>query len=57
MILLPWRTMFEHGVENGEQLPHAGGESDLFRLARGAEALIEVPDDGIETSSCEGRHV
>ena len=30
---LPWSVVFDHGVEDDEELSHAGGEGDLGRFA------------------------
>ena len=49
--------MFEHGVKDGEQLVHAGGEGYLIGLACGQEALVEGPDHGVMAAGHEGGHV
>ena len=46
----PEGVVFHHGVQDREQLAHAGGQGDLRRFARGSQALIQpfayrvVPD-------------
>ena len=42
-VRVPLAVVFEHGVEDREQLSHAGGGSHLEGLARGAEPLVEDP--------------
>ena len=49
--------MLEHGVEDDEQLTHAGCEGQLLRLPSGQQPLIEVADDGVEATSCQRPHV
>ena len=40
--------MPEHGVEDHQQLAHAGCEGHLLRLARGQEPLVEVLMTGLQ---------
>ena len=40
----PGRAMLDHGVEDDEQLAHAGCEGQLLRLTSGQQALVEVPE-------------
>ena len=52
--------MLEHGVEENQQLAHAGCEGQLLGLSSGQQPLVEVPDDGVvsgwlPTHSCTGR--
>src|SRR2546428_13236087 len=49
--------MFEHGVENGEQLTHARGEGELRRFAGGAEPLVEGDEDRVMAYGHDGTHV
>ena len=49
--------MLDHGVEDDEQLAHAGCEGQLLRLASGQQPLVEVPDNGIEAGGCQGSHI
>jgi hypothetical protein len=44
----PWGPMLQHGVEQDQQLSHAGGEHDLLGFPRRAQALVERANDGIE---------
>ena len=39
--------MLQHGIEDEQQLAHAGCEGQLLRLAQGQQPLVEVPDDGV----------
>src|SRR5207247_9928007 len=49
--------MFEHGVENGEQLTHARGEGELASFAGRAEPLVEGDEDRVMTHGHDGTHV
>src|SRR3989304_8308115 len=54
---LPGCTMFEHGVQYGQELAHAGGQGHLLRLAGRQEPLIEGPDHGVEAGGYQGGHI
>ena len=41
----------QHGIEHGEQLQHAGGQSHLGRFARNTKPLIELAEDRILSAS------
>ena len=41
------RVGFQHGIENDEELSHAGGHHDLEGLSLRFETLSEVADDGV----------
>ena len=47
----------EHGVEDGEELPHAGDEGDLGEFARCDEPSMKGADDGVEARGDESAHV
>ena len=47
----------DHGIQDEEQLPHAGGEGNLFWLACGKQSSIKRLDHRIESSSYQGGHV
>ena len=49
--------MFEHSIEDGKELAHAGSEGHLLGLTCDAEALIESSDDGVRASGHQGGHV
>jgi hypothetical protein len=42
--------MLDQGVENGQQLAHAGGKGDLLGLSSLEEVLIEGLDNRVEPS-------
>ncbi len=45
--------MFEHGVEDNQQLAHAGCEGQFLRFASGNKPLVEVPDGGVVATAKE----
>jgi hypothetical protein len=49
--------MFQHRIENRQQLAHAGGECHLLRLSRSLQALIEDTDHRIESGVDNGPHI
>ena len=49
--------MLHHGVENGEQRSHTGGEGHLLGLSCVTQALVETANDGIAAGPHQGRHV
>lgn len=53
----PVGLLFDHGVENDEELSHAGGEDDLEGLASFLESCGEVFDDGVVSLRGECGHV
>src|SRR3990170_3254535 len=55
--IVPRCTMFKHGVQNCEQLPHASGKGYLFVLTCSTQTLVEVPDDSIVSCSHQSPHV
>ena len=57
MLRVPPLVVFQHGVEDREQLPHAGGGRDLEWLAGGAQALVEDPQHRIVLATDERGHV
>jgi hypothetical protein len=52
----PRRAMLHHGVENGEELSHTGGERHFLRLPRHTEALGEGANHGIAAGRHQRRH-
>jgi hypothetical protein len=52
----PWGPILQHGVEHGQQLPHARGEHDLLGFPGRAQALGERANDGIEARRHECAH-
>ena len=49
--------MFQHRIENRQQLAHAGGEGHLLRLPRSLPALIEDSDHRIEPGGHDRAHI
>jgi hypothetical protein len=49
--------MFQHRIEDGEELPYAGGERHLLRLPRSLQALIEGSDHRIESGGHDRAHI
>src|SRR5215210_9069401 len=50
-------TLSDHGVEDGEQLPHARHQSDLLGLARCYEPSVELLYGGVVSGGNQSRHV
>lgn len=55
--LPPGSPMFQHRIENRQQLPHARRERDLLRFARSLQPLIEGSDHRIESGSDDRAHI
>ena len=49
--------MFDHGIENRQQLAHASDERDFEQFALGSQPVVEVSDYGIASGGDQGRHV
>ena len=49
--------MFEHGIDDREQLAHASHEGDLLGFAGSTQALIEGANDRIEACGHDRCHV
>lgn len=43
--------MFQHRIQNDQQLPHTSGQHHLLRLARGTQALVERKDDRLKRAA------
>ena len=56
-IVLPRTPRLDHGIEHGQELPHAGGQGHLLRFAGGAEALVERVDHRIPAGGSQGPHI
>src|SRR5713226_1243005 len=54
---LPVSFVVKHGIENNEELTHAGGKCGLGMLAVGAQPQIESSDGGIAANSRHGCHI
>jgi len=46
--------MFQHRIENGEELVQAGDERHRFCLSCSLQALVESTNDGIEPCCHDG---
>ena len=49
--------MFEHRVEDDQQLAHAGCEGQFLRLTCCQQPLIEVADRGVVAAGNQSSHV
>jgi hypothetical protein len=49
--------MFEHGVEDSEQLAHGGNQRDFGRFTALTQALIKSTQCRLMTDRGEGRHI
>ena len=49
--------MFDHGIEDRQQLVHAGHQRHFGPLARRSEPLIEGFDDGVPSRRHHGAHI
>ncbi len=47
----------KHGIEDREELAHAGDQGDLLRFALGQKPVVEGAHDGIPAGCHEGTHV
>ena len=50
-------SMFQHRIENRQQLAHAGGEGHLLRLPCSLQALLEDSDHRIEPGGHDSAHL
>src|SRR5215212_3618352 len=53
----PRSAMFEDGVQDGEQLAHAGHQRHLLRLAGAHQPLVELLDGRVKAGGHQGPHV
>ena len=56
-VLLPRGLGLGHGVEDGQEFAHSGGESHLGRFAAGLPLGIEGLDDRVLTGGHQQGHV
>ena len=49
--------MFEHGIENDQELAHTGGKGDFLGFPGSTESLVEGANYGIEARGDNGVHV
>jgi hypothetical protein len=54
---MPWTTVSEHGVEDGEELAHRGGEGDFAGSPGSHEAPVKSADRGVVLDRGQGGHV
>ena len=54
---LPFPSVADHGIEDGEELPHASDMGDFGRLSSIAKPAIEHSDDGVPFRSAQAAHV
>ena len=57
LLRLPGCPMFQHSIENGQQLMHTRGQSDFFDFPRGEEPLVKNFDLRVIARGHEGPHV
>ncbi len=55
--IVPRLTGSDHGVEDRQELTHAGDDGKLFRFAGSDQAVVELLDDGISSDGRERCHV
>jgi len=55
--IVPGFTGSNHGVEDSQELAHAGDDGNLLGFACSDEAVVELLDDGIESDGRERCHV
>lgn len=53
----PWPPAFDHGIQDNQQLAHAGHDGHLLRLACRQQTLIATPYHGVVTHGDDGGHV
>lgn len=56
-MILPVHTAFDHGVQDGQQLTHAGNQRHLFCLTRFDQPDIKGPDSRVKLNDGYYRHV
>ena len=49
--------VFEHGIHDDQQLPHAGGEGDLRWFSLSTQMQVEGADDRVATHRGDAGHV
>ncbi len=54
---IPQRLIPEHGVEDRQQLAHAGDDGHLLGLARGDQTVVESLDHRVESGRAQRGHV
>ena len=54
---IPMFPCLRHAVEHGQQLPHAGGESQFLRLPGRQKPLVELSNDWVSACRHQSSHV
>jgi hypothetical protein len=54
---IPFTAVADHGVEDGEQFPHARDHGNFGWLSLGPEAQVEHPYDGVPLGGTQDAHV
>ncbi len=55
--LLPAGVVLYHGIEDNQELAHAGHEGHLGRLSGQAQPQVKLPDHGVAAAGGESCHV
>ena len=55
-MVLPWRAMVGHGIQNREQLTHTRGQGDCGGFSCTAHTLIEASEDRLVPHGHQGAH-
>src|SRR5918992_2086702 len=53
----PGLLMFDHRVQDDQELAHAGGQSHFPGLARRTKAVVKGLDDGVISAGCQSSHI
>ena len=57
LLRLPGCPMFQHSIENGQQLMHTRGQGDFFDFPRREEPFVKNVDLRVEARSDQRAHV
>jgi hypothetical protein len=57
LLRTPRSLLFDHRVENNQELTYAGRQGDFLDFPFGQQALIKSFDHRVETSRCKDGHV
>jgi len=55
--MMPWLSMFDHGIQNSEQLTHTSGNGHFLWFALSAKALVKGSDRRIVAGGHQRTHV
>ena len=56
MGVIPGDVVLNHRIQDGQELAHAGDESNLLRFPGGKQPLIEPSDHGVVACADESGH-